>query len=391
MRNMRKRLCGESNCWQVLTSRGRQHGFTLTELLVALVLGAFLISGVLSVFLGGLQTFRMTDSLSRIQESGRFALEIMRRDLRQAGYYGCLQSLAPEVPRAAGPLNSGLIRNTLNPAPSGGVDSIAYEFDFSNDILGYESTAAEADSVGSSSDWSILSTSFASPAGVTATGELPATGLIVNPLQGRDIIVVSRAMGVGVAVNAHATSAAALELDTADHGFEASDVALVTDCNSAAVFQITGVSGVDLSHDASGASPGNYTAELGRSFSGAEVMEVSRIAYYVANSPVTGRPALYRNNEEIAENVERLQLRYGEDISNDRRVDEYREADAVDVWDNVLAVRIDLLISSGEEDNLTEAPASVAMSGEDPAVELAADNRLYRAFSATVGIRNRVP
>ena len=91
-----------------------QRGFTLTELLVSLVLGTFVIGGVLSVFVGGLETFRMTDSLSRMQESGRFALQLMRRDLREAGYVGCRNTLRQEAPRTTGPLDPGLIRNTLN-------------------------------------------------------------------------------------------------------------------------------------------------------------------------------------------------------------------------------------------------------------------------------------
>ena len=96
----------------------RQAGLTITELLISVVLGIFLVSGVLSVFLGGLTTFRTNDALARIQESGRFGMELMRRDLRQAGYYGCRQSLEPENPRSEGSLTPGFIRNTLNPPPS---------------------------------------------------------------------------------------------------------------------------------------------------------------------------------------------------------------------------------------------------------------------------------
>ena len=99
----------------------RQRGFTLTELLISLVLGIFVVGGVLSVFLGGLESFRTTDALSRIQESGRFALEIMRRDVRGAGYSGCRRTLEPELPRVPDgvdrPLDPGLFAIRSGPRP----------------------------------------------------------------------------------------------------------------------------------------------------------------------------------------------------------------------------------------------------------------------------------
>lgn len=64
-----------------------QRGLTLVEILVALVISAFLMAGVIQLFIGSKQTYRSHDALSRIQENGRFALEAMSRDIRAAGYY----------------------------------------------------------------------------------------------------------------------------------------------------------------------------------------------------------------------------------------------------------------------------------------------------------------
>jgi len=63
-----------------------QRGLTLIEILVALTLSAFLIAGVIQLFIGSKQTYRGHDALSRIQENGRFALDAMSRDIRMAGY-----------------------------------------------------------------------------------------------------------------------------------------------------------------------------------------------------------------------------------------------------------------------------------------------------------------
>lgn len=63
-----------------------QRGLTLVEILVALTISAFLIAGVIQLFVGSKQTYRGQDALSRIQENGRFALDTMARDIRMAGY-----------------------------------------------------------------------------------------------------------------------------------------------------------------------------------------------------------------------------------------------------------------------------------------------------------------
>lgn len=64
----------------------RQHGFSMVELLVALVLSTILLGGIIQLFIGSKQTYRFHDALSRLQENGRFALEIMSHDIRLAGH-----------------------------------------------------------------------------------------------------------------------------------------------------------------------------------------------------------------------------------------------------------------------------------------------------------------
>ena len=66
-----------------------QKGFTLIEIMISLLLGAFLIGGVLQIFINSRETYRMQDALSRLQENGRFAMDFIGRDLRMADYKGC--------------------------------------------------------------------------------------------------------------------------------------------------------------------------------------------------------------------------------------------------------------------------------------------------------------
>lgn len=63
-----------------------QFGLTLIEIMVALLLGAFLLAGVVQIFISNKQTYRVQQSLSRLQENGRFALDYLNRYIRQTGY-----------------------------------------------------------------------------------------------------------------------------------------------------------------------------------------------------------------------------------------------------------------------------------------------------------------
>lgn len=64
----------------------RHRGFTLVELMVALVISLLLMAGVIQVYLSSKQSYRLQDNVARIQESGRLATEILTRYIRLAGY-----------------------------------------------------------------------------------------------------------------------------------------------------------------------------------------------------------------------------------------------------------------------------------------------------------------
>jgi type IV pilus assembly protein PilW len=71
-----------------------QQGFTLIEIMISLLLGVFLLGGVIGIFLNTKQTYRVQDGLSRLQENGRYAMEFIGRDIRMADYRMC-QTLTP--------------------------------------------------------------------------------------------------------------------------------------------------------------------------------------------------------------------------------------------------------------------------------------------------------
>jgi type IV pilus assembly protein PilW len=63
-------------------------GLSLIELMAALTIGLLLIAGALTVYMQSRNTYRTTDTAARMQETGRYAFDIIEPDVRLAGYWG---------------------------------------------------------------------------------------------------------------------------------------------------------------------------------------------------------------------------------------------------------------------------------------------------------------
>jgi len=85
---------------------GTQTGFTLTELMIAMVLGVILAGGVVNLFVIGQRSFRMDENVARMQDEGRFAINELMKDIRMAGYIGELVHPVSIIP------DPGLITGT---------------------------------------------------------------------------------------------------------------------------------------------------------------------------------------------------------------------------------------------------------------------------------------
>lgn len=101
-----------------------QTGFSILEVFVALAIGAFLIAGVLSVFVGVRTTTEETSSIGELQENARFALNILTNDLLHQGFAGDLQNFsliqnAPNNPAGLECQGAGTNNGTFPRAVSG--------------------------------------------------------------------------------------------------------------------------------------------------------------------------------------------------------------------------------------------------------------------------------
>ena len=97
-----------------------QKGLTLLELMVSIVLGLLVVAATLSVYVGHRNSYALVEGAGRVQENVRFAVEILSRELREAGGIACGGNLSPVYHGNVGTWGQGdrgLVGNVLLPVP----------------------------------------------------------------------------------------------------------------------------------------------------------------------------------------------------------------------------------------------------------------------------------
>jgi type IV pilus assembly protein PilW len=64
------------------------NGLSLVELMVALVIGSIIVLGALKLHAQSRANYRVSETIARLQEKGRYALAALEPDIELAGYYG---------------------------------------------------------------------------------------------------------------------------------------------------------------------------------------------------------------------------------------------------------------------------------------------------------------
>lgn len=94
--------------------RGR--GFTLIEVMIALVMSMLLLVSFLQIYLSNSQTYRLIQNLARVQESGRFAIDFLAYNIRMAGFRNRYDANFPVLEgceRDTGPCSVATTSDTL--------------------------------------------------------------------------------------------------------------------------------------------------------------------------------------------------------------------------------------------------------------------------------------
>jgi type IV pilus assembly protein PilW len=69
-------------------SISRQHGFTITELMIASVIALMILAGVSGLFLAGVQSERTNATANELTINGRYAIEVLRREIMASNFRG---------------------------------------------------------------------------------------------------------------------------------------------------------------------------------------------------------------------------------------------------------------------------------------------------------------
>ena len=130
-----------------------------------------------------------------------------------------------------------------------------------------------------------------------------------------------------------------------------------------------------------------------------QAVMIQSMVYYLTIADGRERPSLYRRDiradgtpepgVEILPGVINLQFLYGENIDSRPSADRYVSADRVESWENVVSVRIYMLVES-EQEASGGAGERFTYFGSTYAPADANDRRIRRAFSTTVTLRNRM-
>ena len=310
-----------------------QAGVTLIELLVALAIGALLVLGLVEVFAASRTAYQLSTGLARSQENGRFAIDILQRDIRMAGHAGCVNDQARFLPENITPSRPALVSTFLSEADqTGGVYNPAGFHDalrFDKSIEAYEAngTGAGATYVMPATPTAALTASEWSPA-------LPATlfSALNKPLPGSDILVLRTFTPTGAQVTSFTAGSPATVRFQASHvprlteGVADPRLFAITDCLGAAVFKgdYTSLNSGEMTVSVGN---GNVSPLATLAIAPAQSMlyRADSLVYYVGLN-AQNVPALYRlrytmsaagavaaTNEELVEGIESVQLRFGQD------------------------------------------------------------------------------
>jgi type IV pilus assembly protein PilW len=78
----------------LVAAGNRSKGFSLVELMIALLIGLIMVSGALTLYVKTKDNYNVLDTTSQLQESGRYAMSVMEDDARMASFWGLTNNAA---------------------------------------------------------------------------------------------------------------------------------------------------------------------------------------------------------------------------------------------------------------------------------------------------------
>ncbi len=326
----------------MMINKKQSHGFSLVELLVAMVVGLIIVSGAFSLHSGTRKTQAVNEAQMDMVADARFAIEMISYDLRHAGMWG------------------GTNKASLIDCKS--TDTAACTSTASGDIP--PSSVAGDCAVGWYYDLTLP---------VFATDDTSGNPYSASCIPGSE----SYLAGTDV-----------LEVRYADSNVPAALLAgqayVRSNFINGRIF-VGSPAPVIEAYD-----PGPMTLNH----------ELHAYAYYVSDytdAPGDGIPSLRRvalvngpalQNQTLISGVSDLQVQFGEDVNGDQAVDRYVNPNDVTDWSSVYAAKIWLLMRSDNKQIGVDTKKSFSIAGAAAKTYGGQDDYRYFMVSSVVNLRN---
>ncbi len=365
---------------------GKQSGLSLIELMIASVIGLVLLSGVVTIFSSNSASSKMSTNMSRLQDSGRVALDLLSYGVRMTGYEGCRDASKDSI----------RVLSTTGPT------------------INFPDNAVWGSEVDNSGTWDPL---------IHSDLNGSTNGISTKVRENTDVLYLQYGSGRSTVLSSDMAGAAGdVILPNNPDQLRTGDLVMIADCVTTNIFRATGVT-EDVTTGITTIQHSNTTnslAALTKAFEGTgdtkdvpvRVMRFVSAAYYVGDS---GRKmpdgsevwSLFELDTttpdseptELIEGVENFQVLYGvqPDPSAASAI-RYIPAEDVTNFGEVVSVQLGLLISTPEYSTTTDDTQSYNIAGTtiDPPsatgtnAKHPGDRRLRASFNATIQIRNRI-
>lgn len=368
--------------------RNGQRGLSIIELMIALTLGLVLMAGVVQVFLANKVSQRMEQSISRVQENGRVALDLITQDLRSVAYIGCAAPIKVD-------------KSTKAEITVSAKDVSVTGSNFARDSLrGYSRK--------SDSEWKPALPSYLSS----------GTASVASARVGSDVVFLYTSVDTGARVSGTASGTSAISVERASttaECFEKKDVVLISNCTTADLVTVTNdpksacAAGatVSLQHDSSlntnAALSATYSSPSGAALTSGSRARVLKFSQNIYSIRDTNRKypdgssifALYRSQngaaaQELVEGVEFLKIQLGEQMPNNNLRYVTPEDTSIN-WENVVSARIGVLVRGFESIRDADDGNTYVIADQSVGTALHGGGRpLRQAFTVTVELRNRM-
>jgi type IV pilus assembly protein PilW len=384
---------------QSQTSQRTQRGFTLVELMVALLLGVVLTSGVISVFITSKSSYSLNNAVGQVQEGGRYALTTMEPLVSMAGFSGCTSPTSPAG--GAGAKFESILPGSADPA-----------YDFSYPVYGFEFTGTgPGDKVVDTGTPVVDTTATDWSPSISAAMQTAIDGY--SPVKNSDMFMVHEELGnPAILISPYDSGGTTLTYyaSTTTPPVALNDIAIVSSCIDIDVFQ---ASSSNMTAGANG-TMGHGTFINSYTSSGGNVGKAQTYLFFVGKG-VDGGYSLYEVSlasgtgqlgtpEEIVPGVENMQVLYGVNANSSltNAPSNYQTADTVQAsgqWAKVVSVRIALMVRS-DDDAIDKSMTPTAVTGmqmlgvgfsDAMTYYPAADRRIHRYFVETISLRNSIP